>query len=78
MADKAKTAMLHVRVDSDLKGEAQYILEELGIPLSTVVRMLLTRIVEEGGLPVELVTTKKMRDEFVYGRLKELLDKNDT
>ena len=46
-----QSAMLHVRVDEQLKAEATEALAGVGLTLSDAVRILLTRIVSEGGLP---------------------------
>lgn len=43
------SAMLHVRVDEQLKTEATQALAGVGLTLSDAVRILLTRIVSEGG-----------------------------
>ena len=44
-------AVLHVRVDEDLKNHAAEILDAEGLDLSTAVRMFLKRVVLEGGFP---------------------------
>lgn len=47
----AKTATITVRLDEDLKNEAQAVLEGMGIPMSLAVEMLLRQVVERGKLP---------------------------
>jgi len=47
----AQTSMLHVRVSDRVKAEAAKKLENVGLTLSDAVRILLTRIAKEGGLP---------------------------
>ena len=44
-------ALLQIRVDDELKKQASLIFNEIGIDLSTAVRMFLKRSVQEGGLP---------------------------
>ena len=44
-------ALLQVRVDDELKKQASAIFNEIGIDISTAVRMFLKRSVQEGGLP---------------------------
>lgn len=44
-------AVLQVRLDEDLKNKATAVYNELGIDLSTAVRMFLKRSVVEGGIP---------------------------
>ena len=44
-------ALLQIRVDEELKNQASAIYNELGIDLSTAVRMFLKKSVIEGGIP---------------------------
>ncbi len=44
-------AIIQVRVDDELKKEATEIYENLGLDLSTAVRMFLKRSIIEGGIP---------------------------
>lgn len=46
-------AVLQVRVDDDLKNQASAIYNELGIDLSTAIRMFLKRTVLERGIPFD-------------------------
>ena len=55
----AQTSMLHIRVDDHLKAQAANALAGVGLTLSDAVRILLTRVAAEGGLPVSPQT--KMR-----------------
>ena len=48
------TAMIHVRVDQKLKTKAVKTLDAMGLSLSDVVRLLLTRIAAEQALPFEV------------------------
>ena len=50
----AHTSMLHVRVDNQLKNKAAHTLASVGLTLSDAVRILLTRVAAEGGLPAGL------------------------
>ena len=50
----AHTSMLHVRVDDQLKSKAAETLAGVGLTLSDAVRILLTRVAAEGGLPAGL------------------------
>lgn len=45
--------VLQVRVDDELKNQATAIFEEMGMDLSTAVRMFLKKSVQEKGLPFE-------------------------
>ena len=44
---------LQLRVDKDLKEEAENILEKVGIEMPTAIRMFLKRLVLEGGIPFD-------------------------
>ena len=46
-------ALIQVRVDEELKNQANAIYNELGIDLSTAVRMFLKKSVLEGGIPFD-------------------------
>ena len=50
----AATTMVHVRVDETLKAQAADTLAAMGLSLSDAVRVFLTRVVAEQGLPFEL------------------------
>lgn len=47
----AKSANICVEVDSELKQQAESVLERLGIPMSTAITMFLRQIVLRNGLP---------------------------
>ena len=50
----SQTSMLHVRVDDALKTQAAEVLAGVGLTLSDAVRILLSRVTKEGGLPAGL------------------------
>ena len=47
------TKTLNLRVDANLKAEAEHIFSELGLPTSTAITMFLKAAVRYGGLPFE-------------------------
>lgn len=69
-----RTTMLHVRVDDDLKAKAAAALEEVGLSLSDAVRILLTRVAKEGGLPAGLVADPAAHDAWFRNKVREALD----
>ena len=69
----AQTSMLHVRVDEDLKAEAAEKLACFGLTVSDAVRILLTRITKEGGLPVGLTSDPETHDAWFRGKVQEAL-----
>ena len=67
------TAMIHVRVDQKLKTKAVKTLDAMGLSLSDVVRLLLTRIAVEQALPFEVrvpnAVTRAAMEEVRRGNL---------
>ena len=70
----AQTSMLHVRVDDGLKSKAAKALAGVGLTLSDAVRILLTRIAAEGGLPAGLATDPDAYDAWFRTKVREALD----
>lgn len=50
----AATAFVRARIDEELKDEAAAVLAQMGLTVSDVVRMTLTRIARDRALPFEL------------------------
>lgn len=48
------TTMVHVRIDERIKAEATETLAAMGLTVSDAVRVFLTRVVAEQGMPFEL------------------------
>lgn len=67
------TSMLHVRVNGKLKADATETLASFGLTISDAVRILLTRITKEGGLPVGLTTDPEAHDTWFRDKVKEAL-----
>ena len=70
----AQTSMLHVRVDDGLKSKAADALAGVGLTLSDAVRILLTRIAAEGGLPAGLTVDREAYDAWFRTKVQEALD----
>ena len=70
----ARTSMLHVRVDEQLKAEAAEKLANVGLTVSDAVRILLTRIAKEGGLPAALTADPEAYDAWFRAKVREALD----
>lgn len=47
----AKTETLHMRIDSDLKNDAESLLKKLGMSMSEAVNIFFSQVVLNGGLP---------------------------
>ena len=70
----AHTSMLHVRVDNQLKNKAADTLASVGLTLSDAVRILLTRVAAEGGLPAGLTADPEAHDKWFRTKVREALD----
>ena len=70
----AQTSMLHVRVDDQLKAKASDALAGVGLTLSDAVRILLTRVAAEGGLPAGLAADPEAYDAWFRAKVQEALD----
>lgn len=69
-----QSTMLHVRVDERLKAEASAALAAVGLSVSDAVRIMLTRVVSEGGLPAGLATDPAAYDTWFRTKVQEALD----
>ena len=69
----AQTSMLHVRVDDKLKADAAEKLARFGLTVSDAVRILLTRVAEEGGLPAGLTADPQAHDAWFRVKVREAL-----
>ena len=72
----ARTTMLHVRVDEQLKTRATEVLADVGLTLSDAVRILLTRVTCEGGLPAGLTSDPQAHDAWFRAKVREALADN--
>lgn len=71
----AATAFVRARIDEALKIEAAAVLADMGLTVSDVVRIVLTKVAKDKALPFEMrvpnkltaeTLTKSERDEDVY------------
>ena len=53
-----KTATLNLRVNPSIKEQAEKVLQQLGIPMSTAVNMYLNQIALVGGIPFSVTLPK--------------------
>jgi len=66
--------MLHVRVDDQFKAQASEALAGVGLTLSDAVRILLTRVTTEGGLPAGLASDPDVYDAWFRAKVRASLD----
>ena len=57
--------MLQVRIDDETKNKASALFEEMGIDLSTAVRIFLKKCLAVGGLPFEMNVSKTTIEAIV-------------
>ena len=70
----AHTSMIHIRVDDRIKSRATDALAGVGLTLSDAVRILLTRVATEGGLPAGLAVDREAHDAWFRTKVREALD----
>lgn len=70
----AQTTMLHIRIDDQLKAEATETLANVGLSVSEAVRIFLTRVAKEGGLPAGLTVDPDAYDQWFKAKVHEALD----
>ncbi len=68
-----QTSMLHVRVDDALKAQATEVLAGVGLTVSDAVRILLTRVTKEGGLPAGLTVDAEAYDAWFRAKVQQAL-----
>lgn len=73
-----KTATLNLRVNPDVKKNAESVLSQLGIPMATAIDMYLRQISMTGGIPFEITLPKApasvnadfMTDEELWNKIQ--------
>ena len=73
--------LIQVRVSEELKKEATDLFEELGIDLSTAIRMFLRTCIREGGIPFAMKSKSQQIADDAWKALEELseeAEKNGT
>lgn len=56
-----KNSIINVNVDSKLKHDANDILKELGLNMSSAINMFLVQVVKKNGIPFEIVNDNKVK-----------------
>lgn len=70
----ASNALVQARIDADVKERATAVLDRMGLTVSDVVRILLTRVANEGTLPAGLATDPAAHDAWFRAKIQEALD----
>jgi len=58
----ATNAVVRSRISADVKEKATAVLDEMGLTVSDVMRIVLTRIANENALPFDLKPNKRTRE----------------
>lgn len=66
------TQTLNVRIDKNIKKQAQKVVEELGLDLSSAVKLFLNKVVMTKSIPFELRTINGYTPEYEARLLKEV------
>ena len=72
------TARISVNVDGEIKQNAQRILSEIGMDMTTAIDLLLRTIVREERIPFELRTNKSYHEEVYRQFVRAELEKSKT
>ena len=70
----AASALVQVRIDPELKGRAAAVLDRMGLTVSDAVRILLTRVANEGALPFDFAVDPQTYDAWFRAKVQEALD----
>lgn len=70
----AANALIQTRIDADIKDRATEVLGAMGLTVSDAVRILLTKVANEGALPAGLTTDPDAYDTWFRAKVQEALD----
>ena len=70
----ASNALVQTRIDADLKARAVAVLDNMGLTVSDAVRILLTRVANEGALPFDFASDPAAHDAWFRAKVREALD----
>ncbi|WP_375452229.1 type II toxin-antitoxin system RelB/DinJ family antitoxin [uncultured Devosia sp.] len=67
-------ALIQTRIDRDVKERASEVLAMMGLSVSDAVRILLTKVANEGALPFNLTSDPQEYDRWFRAKVQEALD----
>lgn len=70
----AANALIQARIDATIKTQASVVLETMGLTISDVVRILLTRVAKEGALPMGFTSDAQTYDAWFRAKVQAALD----
>ena len=69
--------VLQVRIDDELKWQSEEILNEIGIDLSTAVRVFLKKVIMERGIPFDMkIDESSLRFRMTLRKLQKTSEEN--
>ncbi len=69
----AASALIQARIDADVKDRATEVLGHIGLTVSDVVRIVLTRVAREGALPPGFTVSEEAHDAWFRAKVQEAL-----
>lgn len=70
----ASNALVQTRINADIKERAAAVLDSVGLTVSDAVRILLTRVANEGALPFAFTVDPAVHDAWFRAQVQEALD----
>jgi len=70
----AANALIQTRINADVKDRATEVLSTMGLTVSDAVRILLTKVANEGALPFNFTTDPEAYDRWFRAKVQEALD----
>ena len=70
----AANALIQARIDADVKERATAVLDNMGLTVSDAVRILLTRVANEGTLPFDFAVDPATHDAWFRAKVQAALD----
>lgn len=67
-------ALVQTRIDAEVKERATAVLDNIGLTVSDVMRIVLTRVAKEGALPAGLAVDPAAHDAWFRAKVQEALD----
>ena len=67
-------ANINIRVDSDVKTQAQRLFSDLGMDLSTAVNVFLRQSIEQGGIPFMIQRRYNPETEHAMREARDIID----
>ena len=70
----AANSLVQTRIDADVKARATAVLDHMGLTISDAVRILLTRVANEGTLPFDFASDPAAHDAWFRAKVQAALD----